>query len=508
MRPEAYEHRCATIELVETHISWVLLTGPYAYKIKKPVDFGFLDFSTLELRRHYCGEELRLNRRFAESLYVDVVPVTRSNGLARFGGDGEPIEWAVRMRQFPGEMQLDLRLAAGNLLSGELAAFGETLARVHATLPKADAASSFGTAAAAFGPVHENFQQIRASHFASVRKDAVAALETWSNTKHAELSALFEARRRDGFVRECHGDLHLSNLVKLDDGIHAFDCIEFSEPLRWIDLVSDAAFLVMDCCVRGRADLGYAFLDRYFERSGDYAGGALLDFYLVYRSMVRAKVAALQAQRSDDATLLRRFDAHIDFARDRALRSRPAMILMCGLSGSGKSWLAEQLVERVSAIRIRSDIERKRRAALEPLARSGSELDQGLYSPQATDALYAQLGRSADALVDGGERVIVDATFLHAARREAFCRDARARGVECLIVHCVAPRAVLLERITRRVSANDDPSEADVDVLDAQLKTYEPPSAADASVLTVDTSQPIDIESIARRLRGGVEHAT
>ncbi len=498
LRPAAYPHRCDTIELIETHISWVLLAGDYAYKIKKPVDFGFLDFSTLERRRYFCEEELRLNRRFAESLYVDVVKVTRA-ATARIGGDGEAIEWAVQMRRFPSDMQLDRRLDAGKLTNAELAQFGATLARIHSELPRAPVDSLFGTTAAAVEPVRENFEQIRRSVFASVRPDLLAELDAWSKTEHARVGSLIEQRRRDGFVRECHGDLHLSNLVRLDDGIHAFDCIEFSESLRWIDLISDAAFLMMDCCVRGREDLGYAFLDRYFEGTGDYAGGALLDFYLVYRSMVRAKVAALQAQREDDVEMLRRFEAHLDFARDRALRSRPAMILMCGVSGSGKSWLAQRLVERVPAVRIRSDVERKRMAALEPLQRSESPLDQGLYSQDMTDALYAHLERVADALVSGGERVIVDATFLSAARRAAFRALADKRGVGFVIVHCAAPRAVLVERIARRRSSHDDPSEADIDVLDAQLTHYELPASDDAAVVTLDTSEQMDVDAIARR---------
>ncbi len=523
MRADAYPHRCESVELIETHISWVLLAGEYAYKIKKPVDFGFLDFSTLERRQRFCEAELRLNRRFAESLYVDVLPVMRANGRVRFAGagaaesgapdDGDVIDYAVRMRRFPSEMQLDRRLEAAQLPTAELAEFGAALARVHATLPIAAADVGFGTPDAVLEPVRENFVQIRQSAFSMHRRERVDVLDAWSAARHAQLAPLLDQRLQSGFVRECHGDLHLSNLVKLDDAIHAFDCIEFSESLRWIDLISDVAFLTMDCCVRGRADLGYAFLDRYLEQSGDYAGGALLDFYLVYRSLVRAKVAALQAQRSDDVELLRRFDTHLDFAlavaniveKADTLWPRPAMIVMCGVSGSGKSWLAKRLVERVGAIRIRSDVERKRMAALKPLQRSASPLDQGLYAPQATDALYAHLARSARALVDGGARVIVDATCLTVARRESFRTEARRRGVACLVVHCFAPHDVLVERISTRNRANDDPSEADVDVLEAQSSHYEPPSVTDETVLNVDTSQRVDVEAIARHLRAAID---
>ncbi len=501
MRPDAYLHDCARIELVETHISWVLLTGTFAYKIKKPVDFGFLDFSTLSLRRRYCEEEVRLNRRFAESLYIDVVPITLTDGVARFGGDGEPVEYAVRMRQFPGDMQLDRLLAAGALATEELAAFGSTLATVHDTLPRVAEHTRFGSAEAVLDPIAENFLQVRQSVFASMEAQQVDELEAWSNARHAELVSTIERRRRDGFVRECHGDLHLSNLVRLDDGIHAFDCIEFSEGLRWIDVISDAAFLIMDCEVRDRSDLAYAFLDRYLEQTGDYRAGALLGFYLVYRSMVRAKVAALQAQRADDADLLRRFHSHVDFARERAFARRPAFVLMCGVSGSGKSRVAEQLVLNLPGVRIRSDVERKRMANLAADARTHSGLDSGLYAADKTDALYEHLLYAAEALVTGGERVIVDATFLTVARRARFVEAAARNGCVCVIVHCTAPRDVLVERIERRNAERRDPSEATVDVLDVQLANFEAPNESGVVVVTLDTHGAVDARDVAKRVQ-------
>ncbi len=485
----------------------MLLTGEYVYKIKKPVDFGFLDFSTLERRRFFCNEEVRLNRRFAASLYIDVVAITQDSSRARIGGSGGVVDYAVRMHAFPSEMQLDRLLASGRLRSAELADFAAELAAVHSDAPLCDPVGPFGSPEAVIGPVRENFHQIAQSNLAGVRRELVAELESWSEAQHARLSPLIDARRSQGFVRECHGDLHLSNLVRLDDGIHAFDCIEFSEGLRRIDLISDVAFLVMDCCVRGRADLAYAFLDGYLERTGDYAGGALLGFYLVYRSMVRAKVAALHAQNAQDAEARRRYEAHVEFAHARALASHPGMILMCGLSGSGKSWVAERLIERLPAVRIRSDVERKRLAALAPLQRSESAVAEGLYAPQRSDALYQHLALSSVALISGGEKVIVDATFLDAARRDAFRNEAKRLGVPCVIVHCIAPRAVLESRIAQRNATRDDPSEATLDVLDMQLTNYAPPRADDAMVLEIDTSQPFDLDATARSIRNRIERS-
>jgi uncharacterized protein len=501
LQSRAYPHHCDRIELVETHISWVLLTGEYVYKIKRPVDFGFVDFSTLARRRTFCAEEIRLNRRYAPSLYVDVVTIVSGAGGVEIGDAGEVIEYAVRMRQFDGARQLDRRLADGRLDADQMAQFGAALAQVHAGLPRCEAAAPFGTPAAVFAPVAENFAQIAGSPFAPLRAAARAELSAWSEAHHAEIEPLLAARRAGGFVRECHGDLHLSNLVQLDDAIHAFDCIEFSEPLRWIDVISDVAFLVMDCGVRGRDDLGYAFLDRYLESSGDYAGCALLRFYLTYRSMVRAKVAALQASQLGDVDLRRRFETHVDYALARAARSRGALILMCGLSGSGKSWLAERLVPVLPALRIRSDVERKRLAGLAAHAHSSSPLDAGLYARDTTDAVYARLVECAGAVVVGGETAILDATFLDPARRQSVRARAAELGVACVTVYCTAPDAVLERRVAERAAAGRDVSEANLEVLAAQRRGHRPPAANEGALVTVDTSVPFDVAAMARQIR-------
>ena len=501
MHARAYPHPCAAIELVETHISWVLLTGELAYKIKKPIDYGFADFSTLELRRRYCAEEVRLNGRFAPTLYLDVVAITRDDGRITVSGAGEAIEYAVRMRQFPAEMQLDRRLEAGRLEANDLSTFASTLARVHDGLPRCDPDSPFATPEAVFRSVRENFRQIAGTAFAHVRADLVAPLARVSDTREAELAKLIAKRRVDGFARECHGDLHLQNLVQLDDGIHAFDCIEFNDDLRWIDVISDVAFLAMDLSVRGRRDLAYGFLNRYLEATGDYAGAALLSLYLVYRSMVRAMVIALQAKSADDEPLKKRFEGHVVFAHERAFRARPAVILTCGLSGSGKSWLAQRLVHELPALCIRSDVERKRLAGMAASARTDSAVGAGLYTRQHDEHLYTHLAARARDVIAGGEHVIVDATFLTAVRRTALRDEATRLGVPCVIVHCVAPIKVLEARIEQRAEAGRDASEATLEVLRSQRERYEPPLASEGTIVTVDTGGTVDVVAIGNRIR-------
>jgi aminoglycoside phosphotransferase family enzyme/predicted kinase len=510
---DAYPHPCETIRCIQTHISWVFLTGSYAYKVKKPVDFGFLDFSTLAKRRHYCEEELRCNRRFAPELYLEVVAIragergiqvgaldSGSNSGSHSGARGplgEPLEYAVRMRQFPTSAELDVRLANDELASHELADFGRDLAAIHAELPRVGSDAPWGTAGAVRNPVLENFTQIAGSPYQAEFDERLNRLVRWCEEQHGTLVAQLDARRADGFVRECHGDLHLSNMVSLDDGITAFDCIEFSPALRWIDVISDAAFLLMDCQVRDRPDLGYAFLNAYLEATGDYPGGRLLGYYVVYRSLVRAKVAALQAEAADSRA---RFERHLEFAEQRAFAARPVLVLTCGLSGSGKSWLAERLVTALGAVRIRSDVERKRLHGLDAAADSQSGVDQGIYQPAATQAVYERLQQSAQALLAGGESVLVDATFLEPRQREAFIAMARELATPARILYCTAPVAVLEARIAKRSGQGGDPSEADVAVLTRQREGFIPPEGE--GVITVQTQEEVDVATLAKQIRG------
>jgi aminoglycoside phosphotransferase family enzyme/predicted kinase len=487
----AYPHPVGTVTLIQTHISWVFLAGDFAYKIKKPVDFGFLDFSTLAKRKALCEAEVQLNRRFAPELYLGVVPITRADGKAQVGGNGTPVEWAVQMLRFPQQAQLDRRLELGQLTAADLATFAAQLADVHGRLPRAAPESQFGSSSAVLQPVVENFEQIATTAIRDRCADVLARLEAWSHDEHALLAAQFDARKRTGYVRECHGDLHLSNLVQLDDRIAAFDCIEFNPGLRWIDVISDLAFLLMDLEIRARADLATTLLDRYLERTGDYTGARLLQYYRVYRSLVRAKVAALQhaGNGGDPDVLTHRFDEHVRYAAQSAFSTKPVLYLTCGLSGSGKSWLSERLVPLLPAIRIRSDVERKR-------------LLDGTtphYTAAAIGRVYEHLAAGAASVLAGGTSVIVDATFIAAAERNRFAELAERLALPWQIVYTTAARTVLESRVNERGARGDDPSDADLAVLARQLETFEPP--AGAHVLCVDTGADVVPQAIAELLR-------
>lgn len=296
---EIYPHPVNQLRLIETHISWVILTGPYAYKIKKPVNLGFLDFSSLEQRKLYCEEELRLNKRTAPSIYLGVVPITGSTTQPQLDGKGEAIEYAVKMRQFPQDAQLDHLLEQGGLKAAHMDAFARLVADFHQQVAVAGADDNYGEPDQVMQPVEENFEQIGQHQLTSQQQQLLDELHAWSTTEYQRLETQLAQRKQQGFIRECHGDMHLRNLAWIDEQAVAFDGIEFNANLRWIDVISEVAFLVMDLQDRNQPELAQRFLNAYLEITGDYAGLSLLPFYLVYRALVRAKVAAIRAGQQD-----------------------------------------------------------------------------------------------------------------------------------------------------------------------------------------------------------------
>lgn len=463
-------------KIEETHISWVLLTGCDAYKIKKSLDLGFLDFSTLEARRFYCTEELRLNRRLAPDLYLDVVAIGGSPEQPVLGGE-PAIEYAVHMRRFPRSAMMDLLLADGQITTAHIDKLAATIARFHAALPPAAADSPFGSTAAIQAAVLENFAQLAPSLETPANLAMLEKVREASAREFAACEPLFRQRAASGCVRECHGDLHLGNIVLLDDTPVPFDGIEFSATLRWIDVISEIAFTVMDLMQRGRPQLAWRFLNTYLENSGAYSGISVLRFYLAYRAMVRAKVAAIRAEQEDPAQAQRELKAcrsYLELAHDCLTRRRPALIITHGLPGCGKSTFAQVALERLGAIRVRSDVERKRLFGLDALADSKVLIDADIYSEEATRRTYARLHELARGLLAAGFPVIVDAAFVLHTERENFRMLAREMGVPFVIASLQADEAALKERLALRCSRADDASEADISVMQKLQIIQEP----------------------------------
>ncbi|HSD99621.1 MAG TPA: AAA family ATPase [Burkholderiales bacterium] len=494
--PACYPHPVAGVRVLETHISWVLLTGEYAYKIKKPVKLGFLDFSSLELRHRYCEEELRLNRRLAPELYLDLAEIRGTPGAPRIGGDGPVLEYAVRMREFPQASLASRALAGGGFGAAEIDVLAALVARFHASAPQARTETRYGAPDRVLADAVQNFEQMLQLAKAAPDDGALRALRLWTQHEFAARSGDFATRRKQGYVRECHGDLHLGNIVLLEGRPVPFDCIEFNDSLRWIDVMSEVAFLAMDLEDRGRRDLAWRFLNRYLEATGDYAGLAVLPFYLVYRALVRAKVHLMRSRQSglrrpERARLTRAFEDYLHLAGRLAAPARPALILAHGLSGCGKTTLTQPLVEALGAIRVRSDLERKRAHGVAPLASSGSGVGSGLYSAVINAATYRRLGELAQEALRAGFSVVVDAAFLKRAERDAFRAIAERLDVPFTILDFHAPLEELRARITERLVRADDASEADLAVLERQLRARESLTPAEmAASYAVDTTVP------------------
>jgi aminoglycoside phosphotransferase family enzyme/predicted kinase len=503
LRPAAYPHPVhQPIRVAETHISWVLLTGEFAYKVKKPIRLSFLDYSTLDRRRALCEEELRLNRRLAPGLYLGVSTICGPTAAPRVDGDGDgaPVEYAVRMRQFAPQDELAALLAADTVTAADLAQLGAAIASFHLAATVVPASAEYGRPDIIQQVTLDNFAELRALPEAAAWHSAVDNLERDVTALHARLRPRMLERQAAGWVRECHGDLHCGNVVRRSGALTPFDGIEFDPKLRFIDVVNDIAFLTMDLAERSHAELRHAVLQAWVEALGAWTALPLLPYYEAYRALVRAKVDALRALQLETGSALRAAavedcSRYLAWARARVAPHRPALMITCGLSGSGKTWLARRLASRLGALHVRSDVERKRLAGLEAHADSRSPPDAGIYSLEFNARTYAHLHDCAAAALVAGESIVVDAAFLRHGERQQFLDLARRVEARFTIVHCRAPEAVLRQRVAARAAARNDASEAGLDVLQRQPGYWEPFDVQQQSVVvTVDTSDPSTID--------------
>lgn len=499
--PDFYRHPVeGPVECIQTHISVVFLAGDFAYKIKKPVNLGFLDFSTLEKRRHYCEEELRLNARFAPDLYLEVVPIYETVGrfaLEPPAPNAEPVEYAVNMRRFPQEGLLKQRLKAGVLTREDLRAVAAKLAALHTQAPTNDTIAANGTPEAIAAFTRNELDAIAQTAGDVLSTDKLAKL-TEAFTSAADLNRPnFAARHREGCIRECHGDLHLNNICVYHGTIQFFDCIEFNERFRNIDVMYELAFPVMDLEFRGAPQFANLMVNEYLERSGDYSGARLIPFYAALRALVRAKVALIRAAEpeftAEEQDAARNdADAHIGYALRRLERRTPKLILVCGLSGSGKSAVSRALASETAAIHLRSDAIRKHLHDV-PL----DETRDSLYTPEATAATYIRMIEIAEYLLESGQTVILDATFQDANHRAKARDTAQRLGTTFEIVHLTAPDETLRQRLDARTH---DISDADAALLDQQHANFELFTPEEEPHLIKIQNAGTDIQALVRRI--------
>ncbi len=508
--PQAYIYPVTVVHEIQTHTAWVILTGKDAYKIKKPVDFDFLDFSTLEKRRHWCEEEVRLNRRFAPHIYLGVTEIRGTLKQPHVGGSGPILEYAVHMRQFPDKQLLSELAEDKQLKDSHINQLSEKIAIFHQTTDQASPESDYGQPALIQHWVSENFRYLLPLLNAGKDREQLERIRQWTHEQEQQLKRYFEHRKHHGFIRECHGDLHLRNLTIIDGMITPFDCIEFNDELRWIDVMSELAFLVMDLDTRGYPHFGHQLLNSYLQLTGDYEGLKGLPYYLVYRALVRAKVAILRReqvspQSQDYLESTAEYRHYLQFAFQHIDTIRPILFITHGFSGSGKSTLAKALNEARGIIQIRSDIERKRLSGLRAKERSGHEVEKGIYDSQRTEETYQRLAELATFVIKAEFSVLLDATFLKQSHRDLIRRLADTLQVSFLILHCIAPKQMLQQRIHIREEVGQDPSDATLQVLEAQRSKAQPLRTDEQNVtITVDTSQenylqPL-LENLSRRL--------
>jgi len=504
-RPEAYPSPPQEVEFLQTHISLLFFAGERVYKLKKAVDLGFLDYSSLDRRRTFCDEEVRLNRRLAPRVYVGVVAVTLdAQDRARIGGDGPAVEWAVEMVRLPEARMLTNLLERGEIDNRMVDDLVALLVAFHARAATGPGVDEHGAPEAVAANAEENFRQLErlvgADLFSRAHLDFLATAARRFLSSHADR---FARRLPQGRIREGHGDLHAGNLCFTKEGVIAYDCIEFSRRLRCGDVANELAFLAMDLDDRGYPGFSSYLVKRYADATKDPDFDDLVDFYKGYRAVVRAKVAAMT---SVDPLLGPGRQVELQHESMRYLQLAagyslpPAMVLLCGLPGTGKSWLAAGIARLLRAALHSSDAHRKALARIPATTRVRPGYGEGLYAPEAKARAYESLLETALADLRSSRSVVVDASFGTRAQRQPFLVHAERFGAPCFVLHVTAPEAVVRERMAARALDPRAVSDADFEVYRAARASFEPPGEVAAEYRIEVRSGEERLDRIGRKL--------
>jgi len=489
MKPEFYPHPVKEpIQLMQTHVSYVFLTGDYAYKVKKPVNFGFLDFSTLEARQHFCLEEIQMNRQNAPEIYLEVLPITQTDNQFELNGSGQTVEYALKMREFPQDDLFISLFEQGKLTEAQMEELGKIVAQFHAKAQTSDYIRRFGEVSQVRQAIDENYQQTEKYIGGPQTKQQFEETKQFTDAFFANEPELFKRRIQDNKIRECHGDLHLRNICLWKNKIQLFDRIEFNEPFRFVDVMYDIAFAVMDLEARGRKELGNAFLNTYVEQTGDWEGLQVLPLYLSRQAYVRAKVTSFLL---DDPGVpedvkkgaMKTAADYYRLAWNYTQQHQGKLILMSGLSGSGKTTVARHLARQLGAIHLRSDAVRKHLGGISLEEKGGAEL----YTEAMNQKTYERLLELGIKLAKQGWTVILDAKYDREALRTNAIAQGKNQQLPVQIIYCTAPEEILRDRLLARTG---DVSDATADLLSQQKAATEPFNKDEQLLLTtLNTTQ-------------------
>jgi aminoglycoside phosphotransferase family enzyme/predicted kinase len=477
--PTLFEHSVTEFKTYETHSSIVLTTGDYVYKIKKPVNFGFLDYSSLEKRLYHCQREVTLNRSLANDVYIDVIGIYGDATHPSFTAKGEPFEYAVKMRQFPQENILSTLLTKNKITPELINQLAARIAEFHQQIPVAEKSVFYGNA--------EHIQQFAKNNFIETlpfltNKDDIAELkqlEQLTHNTYENIKPTLQQRKDNGYIRHCHGDMHLNNIVVINNEPVIFDCIEFNEDFIWTDVMGDLGFIIMDLDEHNKPELANLLLNRYLEITGDYTALTVLPYFCAYRAMVRAKVDQIRLSQpgltsAEQQQIQMHYRACLELVKGYLSQQQPRLAIMHGFCSSGKSTIAQQLVATQGMIQLRSDAERKRLANLALTANSNSALYAGIYTPKNTDKVYAHLAQLATEIIHAGYSVVIDAAFIRHDLRQQFIKLAEQLNVPYKIIACTAPEQQLRDWITKRSNNPSEISEGRLEILEHQLQHHDP----------------------------------
>ena len=494
LKPQAYPEAAGKIELVQTQMSFVFLTKEFVYKVKKAVDLGYLDYTTLEKRQFFCQKEIELNRRLCPDAYLGVVPITRDKGAIRIGGRGETIEYAVRMRRLPQKAMMNVLLADDGVSAEMITGVAQKLAAFHKEAETNAEISAFGQIKAITRNTDENFSQTEKYIGRTIAEDSYRRIKNYTNSFVGENAPLFNKRIKEGRIRDCHGDLHAAHICFTDD-ICIYDCIEFNDRFRYCDVASEMAFLAMDLDHYGRADLSSSLVKAYVDESGDKELLELLGFYKGYRAYVRGKVESFKLDdpyisKGEKEKTLEIAASYFDLARAYT-RAKPVLFITVGLVGTGKSTLAKALAGRLGLAVISSDITRKQLAGVPLTEHRFEDLDGGIYSAELSRKTYDKLFAGAGDILSDGGSVILDASFIRAEERLKAKQLAEETGADFFIIECRLDEENIKKRLARRLKQGSV-SDGRWEIYRPQKKAFDPVKASPQKHAIVDTSKPIE----------------